>query len=230
MFHRISTHVIAFALGTLALSTLQGAPAPPQWVLDICGDASPCSMPTEAYQGIALSIQWLETDGTPCPSPSPGQHPQSACLTSPASIAHWFALTRGGPHHVPAAVDHDVFVATDSPIYSAGEPSGIPGTQYAYGAVLAFGLPPTAEAQSPATQLPVLDADAWRAWLRAEVLECIAEGVCPTGGGGGITQTEFDALLATSPYASHNHGFSFTLTRPESLDGVTHNGITSVPQ
>jgi hypothetical protein len=198
---RISTHVIAFSLGVLALGAFnQGAiPETPAWVNDYCADSSPCTnAATETYQGIALAIQWLETDGTPCPDPEGGEHPQSACLTAPPSIAHWFLLTRGGPaHYPPNAIDHDVFVATNSPIYSDGFGSGFGGRDYALGAVMAFGLPPETIPQNP--QFPTYAPADTQAWF---ALACAAD---PTCGAGSLTQAEFDVLLAASPYGPHVH-------------------------
>lgn len=202
MMHRISTHVIAFSLGVLALGMFnQGAiPDTPAWVDDYCADASPCAnVATESYQGIALAIQWLETDGTPCPDPVTGQHPQNACLSPTPGIAHWFLLTRGGPaHYPPSAVDHDVFVATHSPIYSDGFGSGFGGRDYALGAVMAYGVPPAATApQSP--QFPAYDPADTQAWF---ALACAAD---PTCGAGSPTPAEFEAMLAASSYAGHVH-------------------------
>lgn len=227
---KLSTHVIAFSLGTIAFSILAAGsqvPAQPAWVTAYCADASPCVAPAaETYQGIALAIQWLEDDGSPCLDAGevlpPGAHPQSACDSPTPSIAHWFLLTRGGPAHAPLqAVDHDVFVATDSPIYSATA-IRLPA-QYALGAVMAFGLPPTGFAPQ-APQFPTFSPAATQTWFE---LACAESATC---GAGGLTQVAFDALLASSPYSTHNHPFGFTLTRPDSLDAVPVSGITGVPQ
>lgn len=191
MLHRLSTHTIAFSLGVLALGMFQAAlPPAPAWVDQYCTDSSPCQEPSEVYQGLALALDWFESDGTPCPEPATGEHPQTPCGPN-AFIGHWVMLTRGDVHH-GNAVDHDVFYIANSPIYGGPElgSSPIPASAYAHGNVIASGLSPAATQQAPA--LPVLDPAGWFAWFEAA---CAAS---PTCGAGGLTQAEFDALMETT--------------------------------
>lgn len=200
--YRISSHVIAFSLGVLALgSIVQAFPPTPSWVDELCADASPCVGPVSKFEGLAIAIQWLMPDPAnpgdwiECP-PNPGAHPQNTC--GPVSdIAYWIVQTNGDVGHGANAVDHRVDVVTDSPIYSAAMPN-FPSEMHLLGAVVAFGLPPTAVApQNP--QFPAPDPIDTQAWFAAA---CAADPSC---GAGGISQTEFDALLATSPYLTHVH-------------------------
>lgn len=201
------TSFVAGIVGAAAFVTFQASlPPAPAWLDAYCADASPCvGQPSEAYNGLAFAIDWFESDGTPCPEPAANEHPQSACQSpGGAFIGHWVMLTRGDVHHGQTALDHDVFFIANSPIYGGSGPQlGIPSTQYAYGAVVAFGLPPTASApQAPA--LPVLDPAAWQMWFDAAHAQCVTNGNCPAPGGS-LTQAEFDALLSTSPFLNHVH-------------------------
>lgn len=225
--------VLLFALATAVInfSLWQTQPTAPPWLTGgpnaICDDASPCEMPTEVFAGVQLSIAWYEADGvTPCPAPAVNEHPQTPCGPDP-QIRQWVAFSRGDQAWLPTSTDH-VALVSQSALYSGGpNPIGVAefsnGSNYALGAVVTFALPASV-VQAP--QLPVLDAVAWQQWFDAA---CLQNPTCSTGGAG-LDQPTFDAFLATSPFSTHNHGFGFTLTRAESLDGVTHNGITSVPQ
>lgn len=185
--HRVSTHVIAFSLGVLALGafTNHQVPAPPptpSWVTTLCTDASPCDPQLGQYQGLAIAIQWLMPDPADPAAPwveCPGQpstHPQNGCVGG-AEIAYWIVKTEGDVGHGGNAIRHDVDVVTDSPIYSAQMPNW-PNEMHALGAVVALGLPPTAATQAP--QLPVLDPIAWQLWFDAA---CANHPTCGTGVG-----------------------------------------------
>lgn len=229
--HRIATYIIAFSLGSLAMGALAHragvqTPMPPSWVTGgpnaICDDSSPCTMPTETYRAFQIAIQWLEADGvTPCPAPAAGEHPQTPCGPNP-QIRHWLALSRGDVAWGPGALDHDVLVS-QGPVYSptssgVTEFSGLPNNgRYAYGGVVTFTLP-AAAVQAPA--LPVLDPDAWQAWFDAA---CANNTTC-NAAAAPMTQPEFDALLATSPYGAHAHPFTIT------VNSTPVNGLTGTPQ
>ena len=204
------------------LTPSQAVPIPPPWVTTICADASPCVLPTEVFAGLQLSIQWLEADGvTPCPPTPDDVHPQTTCGLDP-QIRQWVALSRGGQSWLPAALDH-VALVSQSAIYSGGaEPIGISefgenGT-YARGLVVSFVLP------AP----PPLQQGAVTVLTEAEVDIRIAAAVAAIPPGG-LTQAQFDILLAGSPFGAfadpvtgHTHNRpDLTITRAQSLDGVT---------
>ena len=104
----------------------------------------------------------------------------------------------------------------------------------ALGTIVAFGMNPAAAMQAP--QFPSLDPIDTQTWFEAAYLECVANAVCVQGGGDPILQPEFDGLLATSPYSTHNHPYDFTLVGTnrvngvEVADAVSVSGITGVPQ
>lgn len=235
---KTATYLLTFSLGVLALHAFQGAPPTPSWVGVVCADGSPCIVtPTDSYEGLAFAIQWLMPDpqdpaGTAlpwveCPAPAPGVHPQTTCIGGSA-IAHWIVLTRGGPAHATQAVDHDVFAVTNSPIYGPGRGLSQPVPQpYALGAVMGFGLPANAIAPQ-APPVPPGDPAAWSTYLDSW---CLTNPTCGSAGGGGaMTQAQFDALLSASPFATAVHPFSFAITRGEALDGDIIIGMTGPPQ
>ena len=209
----------------------QVAPPPvPQWVADLCGDASPClGLPTFAFEGgVMIGAQWNDDTGECLPA-LPPEHPSANCGANPY-VAHWVVFTNGNP---PA--DHLVGVAstaggsTPAPA-AAGKlmlagpppPMSVPPGLSTLGLVVGFGLPGAPAPQVPA--LPVLDATAWATWFDASFAAACALSPTCSSAGSQLSQAEFDAMLAASPYATHVQPFSFT------VNGQTIAGTTGVPQ
>ena len=223
----LAVAVVALSWNAYTMDALRQTPTSPPWVEgapdEICEPVSLCNLPTEVFEAVQLSIAWYEADGvTPCPSPAVDEHPQTPCGPDP-QIRQWVALSRGGPAWLPSRTSTDIFVSQGA-IYSGGpNPTGIAeynghgfSGEYAMGAVVTFMLPaPPPVQQGAVTVLTEAEVDARIA---------VAIAAIP----GGLTQAQFDAMLASSPYAAfadpvtgHTHTRpDLTITRAQSLDGV----------